>query len=273
MARQRVEHFIQGGTEVKRCNTCGRALPATLEYFHKDKALWDGIKHKCRECSGSSFINLPPTPREGFKFCCKCGKEYPNTAEFFKRGKSSKDGITRLCRLCHAAYNKKRREENYEVVRMREKESYILNRDKHLQNTHDYYMKNKDWFREYQRQWKASHKEEGRNTAQRRLARFKQLPITFSVEQWMECKAYFNNSCAYCGESLPLTQEHFIPLSKGGEYTHNNIIPACQFCNSSKRDRDFFVWYPKQRFCDKKREKAILKFLGYIGEVQQLALM
>mgnify|MGYP003489420683 CR=1 FL=1 len=76
-------------------------------------------------------------------------------------------------------------------------------------------------------------------------------------------KLEFNNKCAYCGKEKPLSQEHFVALSKGGEFTINNIIPSCQNCNSSKRATDFFEWYPKFKHYSKKREQIILKFLNY----------
>lgn len=56
-----------------------------------------------------------------------------------------------------------------------------------------------------------------------------------------------------------LTQDHFLPLSKGGEYTVNNIIPACKNCNCSKQDKDFSEWYSKQEFYRKERELKILE--------------
>ena len=109
-------------------------------------------------------------------------------------------------------------------------------------------------------------------SAQKRRAAKKQLSNSLTTKQWNKIKEHFDNKCAYCGKELPLAQEHFIPLSDGGEYTHNNIIPACKSCNSSKKNKSFFDWYPKYKRYSKKREKNILKFLGYKNEVQQLKL-
>ena len=99
------------------------------------------------------------------------------------------------------------------------------------------------------------------------------LPNTLTLKQWKQVKEYFENRCAYCGKKLPLAQEHFIALSKKGEYTINNIIPSCRVCNSSKIDKDFFEWYPKQKFYSKERERKILKYLGYKNnKIQQLKI-
>lgn len=43
--------------------------------------------------------------------------------------------------------------------------------------------------------------------------------------------------CAYCGRSGPLEQDHVIPLSKGGDHTKENVVPACKSCNASKGNR------------------------------------
>jgi hypothetical protein len=80
-------------------------------------------------------------------------------------------------------------------------------------------------------------------------------------KEWKETIEYFDYSCAYCGESEKLTYEHFIPFSKGGSFKKDNIIPVCKRCNSSKRDNDFILWYPKQSFFSKAREINISEYL------------
>jgi 5-methylcytosine-specific restriction endonuclease McrA len=99
------------------------------------------------------------------------------------------------------------------------------------------------------------------------------LPHTLTDAEWEEIKRHFGHKCAYCGKKRPLQREHFIPLSKGGEYTHNNIIPACAECNWSKLDRDFNEWYPAQPFYSEARERRILRYLNYDGNMQQLRLL
>lgn len=73
--------------------------------------------------------------------------------------------------------------------------------------------------------------------SQRRAARAKELPHTLTRSEWNEIKDQFQNRCAYCGERFDhLTQDHAIPLSRGGAYTRENIVPACRSCNSKKGD-------------------------------------
>jgi 5-methylcytosine-specific restriction endonuclease McrA len=46
-----------------------------------------------------------------------------------------------------------------------------------------------------------------------------------------------HHTCQYCGSGKRLTLDHVIPRSKGGQHTWNNIVAACESCNSRKGDR------------------------------------
>ncbi|MGA5131020.1 HNH endonuclease [Streptomyces blastmyceticus] len=49
--------------------------------------------------------------------------------------------------------------------------------------------------------------------------------------------------CAYCGEkSQSLHQEHIIPISRGGDDSIGNLVPACPDCNLAKGDRTLMEW-------------------------------
>ena len=56
-----------------------------------------------------------------------------------------------------------------------------------------------------------------------------------TAEEWRAIKAQYLGRCAYCGE-IPrvMTQDHVIPLSKGGNHTRSNVVPACHPCNVRK---------------------------------------
>ena len=46
------------------------------------------------------------------------------------------------------------------------------------------------------------------------------------------------HKCAYCGRAdLPLTLDHVIPRSKGGDDSWENLVAACLPCNNRKGDR------------------------------------
>lgn len=61
---------------------------------------------------------------------------------------------------------------------------------------------------------------------------------TVTAKEWQAIKTLFHHSCAYCGilesHSVKLTRDHLIPVAKLGPHTKDNIVPACQICNSRK---------------------------------------
>jgi hypothetical protein len=55
----------------------------------------------------------------------------------------------------------------------------------------------------------------------------------------------WGNACIYCGSKENITVDHLIPLSRGGDHSLSNMIPACFSCNASKNNR--YVgseWWP-----------------------------
>lgn len=58
-------------------------------------------------------------------------------------------------------------------------------------------------------------------------------------EEWQQIVDRSKGRCIYCGQTPDkLTQDHVVPLSKGGTHTASNIVPACLPCNSSKGNKD-----------------------------------
>ncbi|MBF2067894.1 MAG: HNH endonuclease [Calothrix sp. C42_A2020_038] len=44
-------------------------------------------------------------------------------------------------------------------------------------------------------------------------------------------------TCQYCGSSKHLTLDHVIPRSRHGSHTWDNVVTACERCNSKKGDK------------------------------------
>lgn len=239
------------GEQLRHCAKCGRSLP--LNMFHKENNRNDGLFYWCKECQSAY------------------GKKY------------RQDNLEEL-RAKDREYAEKHRAENREAINARRRELYHMNKQHYKDKAKKYYEKHKKQFKEYyvnnreqlladSTRWSKENPEKVKVLNERRRSRKNALPATLTAKQWERIKNHFNNSCAYCGKEDDLQQEHFIPLSKGGEYTHNNIIPVCKSCNCSKNNQDFFKWYPQQKYYSKKRERDILKFLHYKENTQQLSLI
>jgi hypothetical protein len=221
------------------------------------------------------------------KTCCRCGSVYEDTLEFFRKTKAG--NVSSICRPCDRVEGKKEskseackakrkryRESHKEQIAISKKQYREAHKDKEAARDKLYRQTHKKNRKAYKKQYYINNpkKKKIQKTLNRhrRDAKQKLLPCAFSLFDWVACKQYFNNQCCYCGGNLELSQDHFIALSRGGEYTKNNILPACLICNSSKRDISFFEWYPQQSFYSKKREREILKYLNYQGKFQQLAI-
>lgn len=47
------------------------------------------------------------------------------------------------------------------------------------------------------------------------------------------------HKCGYCGRGdLPLTIDHIVPKSKGGDESWDNLVSACLPCNNRKGNRN-----------------------------------
>lgn len=60
-----------------------------------------------------------------------------------------------------------------------------------------------------------------------------------TLGDWERLKAQYNWTCPNCKRLEPevkLTEDHIIPLSKGGSNNIENIQPLCGSCNSKKKD-------------------------------------
>lgn len=180
-------------------------------------------------------------------------------------------------------------ENNKEKIAERMKQYYIDNKEKIAEQKKQYAKDNaekraeynKQWHKDnaeylkgYVKQWRRDNAEQIKQwnkdnakylvvKAQRRRA-MKQLLISdFTTEQWEACLEYFNNSDAYTGLPMDIpSQDHIVPVSKGGNYTISNIIPCDKRINSSKGNRDMLTWFRKQTFYDIERENKILAYLA-----------
>lgn len=162
------------------------------------------------------------SPKRSFRECDECHQMRP----FAGRG------------LCITCYQRKGRRENPERQRRNQRNWREANRERHLLNRKRWRAANADKIHASQRRWAATHLEAKVLIEQRRRANKRSVIATLTREQWRAIQTAYKNRCAYCQkESQHLTQDHIIPLSKGGYHTVTNVVPACISCNSRKRDK------------------------------------
>lgn len=150
-------------------------------------------------------------------------------------GKKHKLHAKRLCKTC---YN--RQLPSHKIYQ-------IAWRRRHPKYNAQYGRKNKEQLAKKKQIYLTQHPEMRQKNEQTYRARRKGLPATLSIEQWFAIKRIYKNRCAYCNsETKNLVQEHVIPVSKGGGYTSENIVPACASCNARKGDKEPLLIPPKR---------------------------
>lgn len=191
----------------KQCVRCQRFLPASD--FSPSRSHSDRLESACRQCRNAYRANSISVPTEK---CCSVCKEVKPSDDFYRTNKHL-DGLYSRCKDCHneraAPGQAKYRTVNQERVQ--------------------------GWLRE----WNRTNQEARRVINHRRRAAKHAVESNFTRKQWAALKEAYEHCCAYCGKpSQRLTIDHVIPLSKGGPHTIQNIVPACNPCNSSKKDRE-----------------------------------
>lgn len=281
--------------KTKTCIKCGE-IKADNE-FHKNKTTKDGLAYWCKTCT--SEYKKQHYQKNQDKLLEYQKQYYEKNAEERKKyakqyRQENKEKVYEVKREWYERNKEKvlesqkqYRNENKEKIAKRKKKYAEENKEHIAKYQKRYRIKNKEKLAKYIKEYGKKYYKENPHVQnifrQKRIAMKHRLPCTLTPKQWTSIKEDFNNQCAYCGmteeEHLKefgeqLHQEHFIPLSEGGEYTHNNIIPACRSCNSSKNNSDFFEWYPQQEFYSKEKKKKILEYLNYKDErVQQLSIL
>ena len=162
------------------------------------------------------------------------------------------------------ATSKKWREKNKESIKERTLLWYKEHREERIEYLHNYYQENKERLLEQQKQYHQAHKKHRNKQAieyrkenkdavykkieewhdnhpekrfeiqQRYRARKKNAKGEFRAEDITRMAELQEHKCLRCGEEKPLTVDHIVPLSQGGDNFLENLQLLCQSCNSKK---------------------------------------
>lgn len=241
----------------KICTKCGKELPATLEYFSSRKRNKDGLHELCKTCRTARDKTYRQEHIEQYQETTRAWKE---------ANKERIDALNSAYAASHKARksqtNKAWHERNREHKNAMVKQWAAKNRARRNKTIIAWRENNRESYNAILRRYRLSNPEKMAMQEERRRSRKNNLPSTLTKDQWERIKNGFGNRCAYCGTSGKLAQEHFIAVANGGGYTAENIIPACQRCNSSKKDKLFGLWYSAQAFYSPEREAKILRAVG-----------
>lgn len=180
----------------------------------------------------------------GLKTCSKCGLT-KKRADFYPKSDGF-DGLFGHCRECHYSAGKRWRRENPS-----KSSEYALKR--RMKDPAGYRAKSLSNYYKYRDQWAAQRKRyaaqhprkygpEQLLRAHRRRARLKgNGGERVTLAEWQVILDVFGHRCAYCLRTdAKLTQDHVVALCRGGAHSRDNLVPACQSCNSRKSSRPVF---------------------------------
>ncbi|MFD3953351.1 HNH endonuclease [Streptomyces albidoflavus] len=165
----------------------------------------------------------------------------------FHTHSGKRDGRVSRCRACTSDAARRWYEENRERVAeigRRYREEY---RERRAEVNHRWYATNRERAAETRRRWNAENPDLRAEYDRRRRAAKAAATVTpFTPADlradWEEHDLY---GCYYCGgPAEPLHVDHFYPLHPAdedaapGPHAVDNLVPACETCNTSKGNRD-----------------------------------
>lgn len=230
------------------------------------------MKKVCKVCqqeidfgSNVNATTCPSCLEAGYKYCSQCNTVLP-LSEFKVVGKNA-TGAKRYSGECKACA-KHRSGEYYTKNKERIKERTEAYRKLHPANYTEYSKAFNERVPEhrakqlhaanarYRKTLNCAMAIKRRNEKYNRSAKLGDL----TAQQWQAILDMFEYRCAYCDMQGKLTMDHIVPVSKGGQLTKSNILPACQHCNSSRGNKSIDEWLAK--LADTNRAKV----LWYINE-------
>jgi 5-methylcytosine-specific restriction endonuclease McrA len=63
-------------------------------------------------------------------------------------------------------------------------------------------------------------------------------------DTWQAIVVFYAARCCHCEETPWRQQDHFVPLSRGGQHVASNVGPSCEGCNYRKGTQ---TWLPRRR--------------------------
>lgn len=185
----------------------------------------------CGKCGG-------PRRKLNTALCAICRRNTPEgrekkKARYVKWYQSQHARAMQLQRKYRLKFHEQRLADSRKWHKAHAERSHALS----LRSARKWQLGHPEEYKEHQRLYRERHPEKLQVSAQRRRALARNLPCTLTDSQWAAICAAYKFRCAYCGKKVKLTQDHVLPLSKGGGTVAENIVPACKSCNSRKSAR------------------------------------
>lgn len=252
------------------CKSCYRSVPS----YQKTKERWRESGRlaeysRARRAAMGCGTHASPGSRmakDGMKTCTRCGTAKPVSE--FHRHRGRPDGYDYVCKQCKSESAKRYYDRNRDRIVARVKNKYWQDPEEARERRRLWAQRNREHIREWWKQWYSTH-----NTHRRQKVRARYMMVggrSVTDEQtWQLILETFSNQCAYCGnKNVPLTIDHWVPVTRGGTNDPWNLIPACRACNASKGDKTPSEWIETLRLRGVEDER-ISELLSRIRSIEQ----
>lgn len=181
--------------------------------------------------------------------CTNC-KTWKGISEYYSSERTNAGGEKYIyynpqCKACLIEKTNKWHKENADKKSAYRRKYYYDNKDMHNKSN----LKWRD--SGGQRDWQRRNKDKIKGY---RLYREMHKSHEITLDEWEDCKKYFNHRCAYCGLAI---EEHIVRFNRKyingdfhkehvdhkGSNDLSNCVPSCRSCNSSKSNLIFDEWY------------------------------
>lgn len=174
------------------------------------------------------------------KRCNKCGNEKP--LDDFAICRGSKDGRQITCRACkreHYLANKERYQARHRAWRE-------ANPGRNAELAREWRQANPERAAQGVRRWNQENPERALERSRRRRARRQEATVeSFTADELLASWAERGLSgCTYCPDGEYEHADHVVPLARGGSHSIDNLVPACERCNTSKGAKLLADWLP-----------------------------
>lgn len=224
----------------KRCKgPCDRLLPATSEFFYRNKGCKDGLLPTCKQCrSAQDKTHYDEHREEKITYSKRYYAEHHEERRTYNT-KYSEEHREEL-----RQYAAKRFEEYHEELCEQQRQYYKDYRETIMLSRARHYEDNYETIRERSRQYyqtdrgRIAHRAAGHN----RRALKRKAKGTHTVEDLHQQLLRQKSRCYYCKIKLGKGRgawhaDHIVPLSRGGSNSIDNIVITCPTCNLKKHNK------------------------------------
>lgn len=166
------------------------------------------------------------------------------TEEYFYKNKMNKtEGLNTWCKKCTSAMTYEWQKENPEKVKISRKKDKAKPFRRKRQSDLNKLVRQSGYYKEYQKNNLDKFREYSKLRSNKNH--------NISKQEWIKCKEYFDNKCAYCGIPIEVhrktigTDFHKEHVIYDGMNDLSNCVPSCRDCNSQKWKFTLDEWYNK----------------------------